>query len=203
MKRRPLAWLATAVLLAAPVAQAQFSAYVTFSPAHLSNVETGAIYSATGYTEATASYWSSGVGGGVTFPVLHLPIVALNLDLRGATRPGTNGVDHAFLGLQLAVHPHVIPFKPYVEIAGGYLDTRTTNLSTTSSGSGTIGGTFTNKYVAYEILGGVDYPIIHFLDWRIVEIGVGQGFNVPGITTNGNTYNATFVTANTGLVLHF
>ncbi|ADW69510.1 hypothetical protein [Granulicella tundricola] len=191
------------LLLLAPAAHAQLSAYVTFSPAHLSNIETGAVSTATGTTEQTASYWSSGIGGGITFPILHLPIVALNVDLRGSTRPGTNGVDSALVGLQLAVHPHVISLKPYIEVAGGYLNTRTTNVSTNPSTNQPVGGTFGNQYAAYEILGGVDHPILPFIDWRIVEIGVGQGFNVPGITTNGKTYNATVVTANTGLVIHF
>jgi hypothetical protein len=176
-------------------AHAQLSAYVTFSPAHLSNVETGAVYSATGYTEATASYWSSGIGGGLTLPILRLPVVSLGLDLRGSTRPGTAGVDSALLGLKLTVHPHVIPFKPYIQVSGGYLDTRTTNLTTSSSG-GTTGGTFSNKYGAYEILGGVDYPLIHFVDYRIVEIGAGKGVGL-------DNYNPTFVTVNTGVVVHF
>ncbi len=185
-----------AAILTVSPAHAQIFAYLTFSPAHLSNVATGAVYSATGYNEQTASYWSSGIGGGVTLPILHLPLVALNVDLRGSTRPGTAGADSALFGVQLAVHPHIIPFKPYIEIAGGYLDTRTTNISTVSGSSGTIGGTFTNKYAAYEILGGVDYPLIHFLDYRIVEIGAGQG-------TAFSSTHATFVTVNTGIVAHF
>jgi hypothetical protein len=186
-------------------AQAQFSAYLTYSPTHLSSIATGTVYTATapgGYTEATASYWSSGFGGGVTLPILHLPVVALNMDLRGSSRPGTTGSDSALFGLQLAVHPHVIPFKPYLELAGGYLDTRTVNQTNFIPGtpgvtsSQALSGTITNRYAAYEVLGGVDYPLIHFLDYRIVEIGVGQGYSF-------SSQNATFVTVNTGLVLHF
>ncbi len=172
-------------------ARAQVSAYLTYSPAHFSNVETGAISSAGGFSEATTSYWSSGVGGGVTLPVLHLPVVALNMDLRGSTRPGTKGVDSALLGLQLAVHPHVIPFKPYVQVSVGYLNTRTNNVST-----GATSSTFDNKYLAYEVLGGVDYPLIHFIDVRLIEIGGGQGIGF-------DSRNASFVTVNTGLVVHF
>ncbi len=189
--------LVLAVCTALPVAaRAQVSAYVTFSPAHLSNVETGAVYSATGYTEATASYWSSGVGGGVTLPILRLPIVSLGLDLRGSTRPGTAGVDSALFGLKLAVHPPAIPFKPYIQVSGGYVDTRTTNLTTSTTTGQAVGGTFTNKYAAYEILGGVDYPLVHFVDYRIVEIGAGKGVGF-------GSYNPTFVTVNTGVVVHF
>ena len=177
-------------------ARGQLEAYVTYSPAHLSNVETGAVATTTGYTEQTASYWSSGVGGGVTVPILRLPFVSLNLDLRGSTRPGTNGVDSALVGVKLALHPHVVRLKPYVQVSGGYLDTRTTNVSTVTVSGATEGGTFDNKYAAYEVLGGVDYPLVPFVDFRIVEVGAGQGIGI-------DSRNATFVTVNTGLVVHF
>ncbi len=177
-------------------AHAQLSAYVTYSPAHLANVETGAVATTTGYTEQTASYWSSGVGGGVTVPFLRLPFVSFNLDLRGSTRPGTAGVDSALVGVKLALHPHVVRLKPYVQVSGGYLDTRTTNLSTSTVNGPAEGGTFDNKYAAYEVLGGVDYPLIPFADIRIIEVGAGQGIGI-------DSRNATFETVNTGLVVHF
>ena len=192
-----------ALVLAAPAltspARAQFSAYVTYSSAHLSNVETGAVYSATGYTEQTASYWSSGVGGGVTFTMIRVPLLSLGVDLRGSSRPGTAGVDSALVGLKLTVHPPLLRFKPYVQASGGYLDTRTTNVSTpagSTNSSAIVGGTFANKYAAYEILGGVDYPLLPFLDYRIVEVGAGKGVGT-------GSYDPTFVTVNTGVVLHF
>jgi hypothetical protein len=185
------------LLLGTAAARAQLSAYITYSPTHLSSVDTGAVYTGTGYTEQTASYWSSGVGGGVTFTLIRVPVLSLGLDLRGSTKPGTAGSDSAMAGLKLTAHPPIIPFKPYLQVSGGYLDTRTTNVSSSpGNASSTAGGTFTNKYGAYEILGGLDYPFIHFVDLRIIEIGAGKGY---GLSTN----NPTFVTLNTGLVLHF
>jgi hypothetical protein len=189
--------LLTLLLVLPLVAHAQLAAYITYSPTHLSSVDTGAVYTGTGYTEQTASYWSSGVGGGVTFTMIHVPVLSLGLDLRGSTKPGTAGSDSAMAGLKLTAHPPIIPFKPYVQVSGGYLDTRTTNISSSSNNaSTTVGGTFTNKYGAYEILGGLDYPFIHFVDLRIIEIGAGKGY---GFGTN----NPTFVTLNTGFVVHF
>ena len=188
-----------ASLLAIPCAlQAQaVSIYATFSPTHLSNVETGAVYSATGYTEQTASYWSPGFGGGLTFNFIPVGPIRLGFDLRGSSKPGTSGLDSALFGVRLTVRPPVLRLKPYIQASAGYLNSRTTNVSTPpGQTSGQIGGTFSNDYAAYEILGGVDYPLLGPLDLRIIEIGAGQGLG------NGN-YNPAFVTVNSGIVLHF
>ncbi len=188
------------LLLALPIAaHAQAIAiYGTFSPAHLSNIATGAVYSATGYNEATASYVSYGVGGGITANFIPVGPVRLGIDLRGSTKPGTSGADSAMVGIKLGIHPPVLRIKPYGEFAVGYLASRTTNLSTPSGQTtGSIGGIFNNQYGVFEVIGGVDYPLLGPLDWRIVEIGGGKGLVKFG------TNNPTFFTLNTGLVVHF
>ena len=177
--------IAVLVVFTAVAAHAQVaSIYVTYAPTHLTNVQTG---NPPQYT----TYWTNGVGGGVTVNFLPLPVVSLGLDFRGSTRPGTPGADTAQAGLKLTVHPPVINVKPYVEAAAGYLDTRT--VSTTTP----IGSTFNGNYVTWEILGGVDYPLIHFIDLRLIEVGGGQAINT------GTGVNPSLFTVNTGLVLHF
>jgi hypothetical protein len=194
--------LLLATLIFAPIAaHAQAIAiYGTFSPAHLSNVQTGAVYTATqGYVNQTTSYWAPGFGGGVTFNVLPRGLIRVGLDLRGSSKPGTSGVDSALVGVKVAVHPPVLHIKPYGQVSLGYLDSRTINVTTaagSTNSSNTVGGTFGNQYAAFEAMGGIDYPLLGPLDVRIFELGVGRGF---GFTST----NPTFFTINSGLVLHF
>jgi hypothetical protein len=181
-------------------AHAQVAIYVTSSSDHLSNVQTGSVLTSGSYQEQYASYWTSGIGGGVTFNFPPGP-VKLGFDLRGSTRPGTPGADTAMGGIKVGFNPPLIHLKPYVEVAGGYVATRTVNISTSSSNpSQTIGGTFSNKYAAWEILGGVDYPLIKFVDLRLIEVGGGTGVSVPGLS---NGRDISLFTVNTGLVVHF
>ena len=170
--------------------------YATVSPAHLSNVESGAVYSVTGYTEQTASYWSNGFGGGVTLSTLPVGPVRIGFDFRGSTKPGSTGMQSALVGLKVGIRVPAIRLHPYVQGSFGYLAAATTNVSTPAGQTtGTIGGVFSNKYAAYEVMGGIDYPLVGPLDFRVVEVGVGRGAL--------SSYDPTFVTINTGLVLHF
>ena len=177
--------VAAFIFLSIAVAHGQVAmVYVTYAPIHLSNVQTG---NQAQYTD----FWASGVGGGVTINFLPLPVVSLGLDLRGSTKPGTVGADTAMVGLKLGIRPPVIRIKPYVQASAGYLGTRTysTSIATNSTSN--------NDYITWEILGGIDYPLMHFVDFRIVEVGAGQGWNT------GSGGNANIFTVNTGLVLHF
>jgi hypothetical protein len=178
----PVVLLAFLSLFPARSAHAQaFSVYVTYAPLRASNVATG--------SGQETNFWANGVGGGVTVNVLPLPAISLGFDFRGSTRPGTDGADTGMAGIRLGIHPPVIRIKPYIEAAAGYLGTRSFNAA--SSGS-----TYNNHYVAYEIIGGVDYPLMRFLDLRAIEIGGGTAYNTSGT-------NASILTINTGLVLHF
>jgi hypothetical protein len=127
--------------------------------------------------------------------------VKLGFDFRGSTHPGTVGADTAMGGFKVGFNPPLIHLKPYIEAAGGYVATRTVNISTSASNpSQTIGGTFSNKYAAWEILGGIDYPLIKFVDLRLIEVGGGTGVSVPGFSVGPNI---SLFTVNTGLVVHF
>lgn len=186
--RRTIA-IATLVLLTSVAAHAQLaSVYLTYAPTHVSNVPTGSTPS--GQTQYT-SFWASGIGGGVTVNFLPLPLITLGWDLRGSTRSGTNGVDTVLAGIKLGVHPHVIRAKPYIQASTGYVGTRTFNESNPPGAS-----PYTNHYLAYEILGGLDYPLTHFIDVRMIEFGGGR------VITTGSNAPSLF-TINSGLVFHF
>lgn len=188
--------LAASVLLSAAGVHAQVaSIYATYSPGRFSNVPTGSVSTGSGFQEQYASFWASGIGGGVTLNFLPVGPVRVGLDFRGSTRPGTVGADTAMVGLKVGFHPPLIRLKPYIQASGGYLATRTVNVST-----GNAGGTFENKYAAWEVLGGVDVPLVPFLDFRVIELGGGTGVNAFG---GSNSPNISLFTVNTGLVLHF
>ena len=97
----PLLLLATGA-----AAHAQVAAYVTFTPIHAAGVQTGSVYTAgAGYVEQTTSFWAAGIGGGVTLNLLYIGPAVLALDLRGSTRPGTNGIDTGLAGVKLGFNP--------------------------------------------------------------------------------------------------
>jgi hypothetical protein len=194
--RRRLLLPALLLALTTAAAHAQVSLYVTSSNAHFSGVETGDALTSSGYQEQYATFWSSGIGGGVSLTFLPLGPVKVAFDLRGSTHPGTVGSDTAFGGIKVGINPPGLHLKPYIQASGGYIDTRTVNVSTNPSQ--TVGGTFDNKYAAWEILGGIDYPIVHFVDLRLIEVGGGQAL---GILANGS--NPSLFTINSGIVLHF
>jgi hypothetical protein len=183
--RRLLTLFAALFFLIPKASRAQIvSVYVTYAPVYASNVYNG--YNGPAYT----SFWASGVGGGATIKFLPLPVVSLSLDLRGSTKPGTTGVDTALAGIKLGIHPPGLRVKAYVEGAAGYLATRTY--------TGVTSGSVEDKNLAFEILGGIDYPLVHFIDLRIIEVGGGTGFYGFDNNVNPNLF-----TINTGLVLHF
>lgn len=184
-----IAAIAASLLLAtsAVAAHAQTSVYVTYSPTHLTNVATGTFRGQQQYT----GYWKSGIGAGVTLGILPAHFFSVGLDMRGSTRPGTFGFDTVMVGLKLGVHPPSIRIKPYIQASAGYLGTRTV------STPGPVGSTHDGHYAAWEILGGLDYPLTHFVDLRVIELGGGQGIST------GSGSNAGLFTVNTGLVVHF
>ena len=192
----------TIVLLSFVAAHAQaVSIYATSSSDRFSNVQTGAVLTSSGYQEQYVSPWTSGIGGGVTLNFIPSGPIRLGFDLRGSTRPGTVGADTAMGGLRVGFSPPLLRLKPYVQASGGYVETRTVNVSTNPANpTTTIGGTFSNKYAAWEILGGVDVPILPILDFRVIEVGGGTGLNIPG---GSSTPNISLFSVSSGLVLHF
>ena len=197
--RRILLLAALVVLCAAPVHGQAFSVYVTSANSRFTNVQTGSVLTTSGFQNRYTNFWASGIGGGVTLGLVPVGPIRFGLDLRGSTKPGTTGADTAMLGFKLAVKPPLLPIKPYIQASGGYVATRTVNVSTTSITSNqTVGGTFNNKYAGWEILGGLDMPLAPFVDLRLVEVGGGAAY---GVTNNPPSIS--MFSINSGLVVHF
>jgi hypothetical protein len=205
MARTALLILAKLLFITAALAQNgdHVLVYGTFSPLHVSSVATGSV--ATGFlssAERTGSFWAAGIGGGVTWNFLHTDPITLGLDLRGSTRPCTNGADTAMIGLRVAGRPFDSPIHPYGQVSVGYLGTRAKNTSPAIGSSGpTIGGTYTNEDFAFEFLGGVDYSFRRHLDLRVIELGIGTGTEFSLFVTNPS--HPVLFTLNTGVVFHF
>jgi hypothetical protein len=188
---------AVVLCLALPLACAQVAVYGTFSANHLSGVDTGASFTSTGLQTNTDSFFANGFGAGVTLNFLHLGPARLGFDLRGSVDSGTPSAKTFLGGVKLELHPIHTHIKPYVQFSAGYLQTQTS-----FRGTDPPGPTVTNKYGAYEVIGGLDYSLHRFVDLRVVEIGVGRTFD-PSIEFLNTADNATLFTINAGIVVHF
>jgi hypothetical protein len=191
--------VAAALMFVLPVSGAAqvVSIYGTFSPIHISNAVTG---NTTGLnsTYTTGSYWSEGIGGGVTLTAIHLGPASLGLDIRGSKAWQKQSADTILVGVKLGVNPPILPIKPYVQVSGGYVGSRATLVNAAAG----IAGTSPNSgFWAYEVLGGLDYKFLPHLDLRLIEIGGGQGYYRSG--ASGNPPNLALLTINSGVVLHF
>ena len=187
------------LLLAAPVAHAQIlSIYGTFSDTHLSGLVNGTAGNAlSGYTATTTGIWTPGFGVGATFGVIPLGPIRLGLDVRTAIKPGNNGSDLVLAGPRLALRLPLIRVKPYIQASGGYVRT-SVSLANSPLPTGTQEK---SNYAAYEILGGLDYPLVPFFDFRVIEIGGGQGYSFSGSAGTGNSVS--LFSISTGAVFHF
>ncbi len=164
-RRLLLSLLAGAAIAAVPPLQAQTGLYVDFSAARLNN----------------PGGWIYGPTAGIYFDHGHLLFLSTGLDLRGSFLGGGGSTQlySGLVGPRLAIRPHVVPIKPYVEavIGAGRVDT--------NSASAT--------QFEYQFLGGVDLTILPRIDWRTVEFSYG---GLSGL--NGSLHPKTI---STGLVL--
>jgi len=175
-----MVWAIALLFVCAAGASAQaVSVYVTSSSARFNN-------SPTGVAGQTTSFWTSGIGGGVLVNLVPAGPVRLGIDLRGSTKPGATGADTAMGGIRLGISPPLLRIKPYLQASGGYLATRRNELET--------------HYAAWEVLGGLDVPLVPFFDLRLIEVGGGSGRR---LTNSSATPNVSLFTVNTGLVFHF
>lgn len=193
-------------LLSVPVLHAQsVLAYGTFSAAHLSNAALDTTYTSSGDTTQRSGRWAEEFGLGLTFPIGQAGPVRFGLDLRGSPR-GSNGVASALIGLKLAFHPPALRLKPYTQLSFGYFSlaspqTTTFAYNVPNAPSGSFITTAYENDTGFELIGGVDYPLAHRLDLRVIELGIGHAteFDLLGGTGNGHTV----FTLNSGLVLRF
>jgi hypothetical protein len=199
--RLPSLLIAVFILPVALASGQAVSLYGTFAPVQPSGVSV----SAPNATFQTASYWAPGFGGGVTLGLIPIGPLRFGGDLRGSTRPGTNGADMVLAGVKLGVRIPFIKFRPYIQGSGGYLGTRVHPSVFPGIGAAiySTSSTLTGRYAAYEILGGVDYPFLPFIDVRLFEIGGGKGYLLPGTSTANSAGTVSVTTINSGVVFHF
>ena len=158
---RRLILISALVSLSVAAAHAQVALYVTSSSARFSNTQT-----------VSTSFWTSSIGGGISTTYIPMGPVNLSFDLRGSARPGTPGSDTGLIGVKLASNAPALRIKPYLQASGGYVKTRSVDLVTSN--------TLYSRYAAWEILGGLDYPIAHSVDLRVIEFGGGAGYHLNG-----------------------
>jgi hypothetical protein len=182
--------------------------YATANFTHLSNVEVAAFSVNGDQSHFYKSMTPVSFGGGVTVNFLRLPVVRLGADFRGSTRSGLNGADTALGGVKLTLRPMRLKPKFFIEAAAGYLATRadSTGTYTTTTSSYTFSvtsvGPLNNHYSIYEIIGGIDYPITRFLDFRIEAAG-GSSFGNNYVFQNYSGSNVKVLTVDSGFVIHF
>jgi hypothetical protein len=163
---RCLILLFAATLFAPAALHAQIGIYAAATGASLSNAGTS-----WGYGPLVGLYTQSGHGANT---------VNLGADLRGSfiSRDGFHYYTGA-IGPRIAIQPHVIPLKPYIEGLIG--------IASYNSGTGTASSTHLN----YQVVGGLDATIFPHLDWRVVDVAYSGVAN----------QSIKAVTFSTGLVL--
>jgi hypothetical protein len=172
----PLAFLALATR-----SQAQVGIYGTLSASHVDNPSTPQSISFGG---TNTDYWTTGGGVGIYYDAYHLGPLSLGLDLRASR---AKQVKTGLGGVRVAIHPPILPLKPYVEgLVGG---TNSTNIYNAD-----------NTNFVYQIVGGLDYTLVPHIDFRAIEIGYGK--ISTGITT-ASTPRSTLLTVQTGIAIHF
>ncbi len=163
---RRLVWLLFAGMLATGAAHAQLAFYGMGSGGHLAGNNVGG-------TGANGSFtaWGGTVGSYDNF--LGAGPLKLGADARYFVQSGSNSNAYGnqlrggMLGLRLAVHPPILPLKPYLQAEVG--------------GASTNYGTSASRTLnfAYQVQGGVDWRILPHVDVR-GEYGGGKATGLLG-----------------------
>jgi len=187
----------------------QFAALLSLSAALAAHAQTVQVYATAAPTYLTRLYTVNGSGAttssdysgvwfvppnaGFTLSSTKPGAVNWGLDFRGGPKLGTPGLGSFLVGAKMSVKPTAFHLKPYGQLSIGYLD------QSHKTGSGASQVTSSQSYLGVELLGGVDYPVAHHFEIRIVEIGVG--FTHYGVSTGSNTSpNPAILSLQSGLV---
>jgi hypothetical protein len=198
--RKALLLLAVATFVTA-TANAQFGAYGLFTATQLSNIKSSPQATTPGAINNDVS--PLGGTGGVYYDFLKLGPVKLGADLRGSivtTKRGAytnaNGggarINSGLIGIRAVFHAPLFHsvLRPYVQGSVGI-------------GSSNYGLLYGNNGVQlqsnFEYMGfaGVDIPLAPFMDFRLVELGIG-GLNPFGT----NSHNYPLESVSSGIVFH-
>jgi hypothetical protein len=121
------------------IAGAQIGLYAGFSGTHLN----------------TPSGTSTIYGPLFGFYAQHGRPLAIGADVRASLFNHTGAHFNTIaVGPRIAIHPPVLPLKPYFEVLGGLAS---------------YGNSSTSLYFNYQFLGGVDLTILPRIDWRVIE----------------------------------
>jgi hypothetical protein len=105
-------------------------------------------------------FYGFNLGGFYDF--YHSGSLAAGFDMRFSGLHANNAALKQFMvGIRVAGHPFVRPFKPYAEVAFGNGSTKAPNSAV-----------HVNK-IGYGIFAGVDYTLARHVDFRAIEMGYG------------------------------
>ncbi len=186
---KKLGWVVLVLVgLVAGAAEGQLAVYGKGDLLHNSQNENNS-----GLLSSVQTTFFYGGGVGVYDDFLHLGPLRLGVDVRGDLMTGDNFNYRDVLGgVRVAVKLPVLPFRPYVQ---GSLGTGGTKYT----GTGAVASHFSNK-LTYAVFGGVDTRIFPHVDFRAVEVGVGQQTSA---SDTGGAAKPVLVFVSSGLVVRF
>ena len=198
--RKALLLLAAATFVTA-TAHAQLGVYGTFTATRLSNLKSSP--EATNPAAVNNDVSPLGGTGGVYYDFLKLGPVKLGADLRGSivtTQRGAyinaNGggarINSALFGVRAVFHVPVLHsiLRPYLQGSAGV---GRTNYGLLYGNNGVV----LKSNFEYMGFAGVDIPLAPFMDFRLVELGVGA-LNPFGT----NSHNYPLQSVSSGVVFH-
>lgn len=130
-----------------------------------------------------------GFGGGSTYNFPIQSRFTAGVDLRGSITPATTGGGFGAASLRFGFVPHHNPFKPYLQIGGGFVTAKIPVYFTNSPSSQTV------TTPALDLAFGLDLRISPSFDLRLIELQGAGG-------SKGST-NTGLGSISTGIVYHF
>ncbi len=191
MRLRLLAPLAAVLALATGAAHAQVGIYLTPTFSRITNTTPdSSVFAFLGTNNTSRAF--EGFRVGLYDDLLHSPKVETGLDLRaGIMRGGGARLADFLIGPRFTFKPQSTLLRPYVQIEGGVGSTSAAhNPLTVSKGQ-------------YGFQAGVDRPLGHVVEFRIIEVGYTFLQTVSSGTINAGTAlppASRILTFGTGLV---
>jgi hypothetical protein len=192
MRLRLLAVIA-GLAIATGAAQAQIGIYATPTFSYVSNstADTG-VFAFLG--ENSKSRVFKGFGIGVYDSFLHTPRLDVGGDVRlNLVRGGGAQLTSFLVGGRVAFKPTNYSFRPYVDLLGGV------------GGSKPAHNPRSVSKPQYSISAGVDYPLGHHVDFRVIEVGYSslQTINSSTVNTQETALpSSQLINFSTGFVFH-
>lgn len=199
-------------------ARAQFGVYGMYSVTHYSGIRclsTAPVECANGASAGqTGVIDPLGGSGGVYYDFKSFGPVRVGVDLRaganhnnksGSSATGGNGSaggQYVLGGLRGSVHTPFPWLKPYAQISVGYTHSDVTE-PTDATTTGSVGAPrYYDKFIQYEGFVGADIRIASFLDYRAVEVGLGNMNRIGSGSSLDGSSSVGVKSLSTGVVFH-